>query len=376
MEPEDHVVEGGMSPGRSDRGSPALTAEQFHDVSGVFAGEHGLRAGWSVALFVGLYYLLLAVVDEIVLSVYPRLAEGPLSPMHVLLGEALPFVVIFSTMLFMARVEHRSLWEYNLASAHWLRRFAAGFATGFVALSALVMAMALGGWLQFDRTTLNGAQALKYGSIWAAAFLLVGFCEEGIFRCYLQATLTRGINFWWALAAVAGICLLLMTKPAAQGASGVYTMAALGVIPCWLLKRKGDARAGFWQAAWATSTAFGYFHTGNNGETWVGVFAASLIGFVFCVSVWLTGSAWWAIGCHMAWDWTETFFYGTADSGIVSRGHLLTTRPHGDGLWSGGSDGPEGSLLILPAVLLLLGILLTLYRRRPAALAETEPLAD
>lgn len=375
MEPENQVVEGGMSPEGSERGKPAPAGEPFRNVPGMFAGEHGLRAGWSVALFAAIYYLLLAVVDQTALSVYPRLAEGPLSPMHVLIGETLPFVAIYSAMLFMARVEQRSLWEFNLAPAYWLRRFASGFVTGFLALSALVMALALGGWLHIGGTNLNAAQALKYGSIWAAAFLLVGFCEEGIFRCYLQSTLTRGINFWWALAAVAGICLLLMTRPAAQGASGVYTIAALGVIPCWLLHRAGNARAGFWQAAWATSTAFGSFHTGNSGETWVGVFAAALIGFVFCVSVWLTGSAWWAIGCHMAWDWTETFFYGTADSGIPAHGHLLTTTAHGDALWSGGSDGPEGSLLILPAVLLLLGILLALYRRRPAAVAETEPVA-
>ena len=181
------------------------------------------------------------------------------------------------------------------------------------------MTQALGGWLHFDRTALHAAQALKYGSIWAAVFLLVGLCEEGGFRCYLQTTLTRGINFWWALAGVGGICLLLLTKTAAQGAGGVYMMALLGLVPCWLLHRRRSAGAGFWQAAWLTSTIFGYYHTGNNGETWIGIFAAALIGFIFCVSVRLTGSAWWAIGCHTAWDWAETYFYGTADSGFVSQ---------------------------------------------------------
>jgi hypothetical protein len=129
-------------------------------------------------------------------------------------------------------------------------------------------------------------------------------------------------------------------------------------------------RSAFWQAAWVTSTLFGFIHTGNNGENWIGIFAAALIGFVFCVSIRVTGSAWWAIGCHAAWDWAETFFYGTADSGMQPKGHYLTTSPAGNPLWSGGADGPEGSLLVIGVVLLLLVALLAIYgRRRPTALA-------
>ena len=81
-------------------------------------------------------------------------------------------------------------------------------------------------------------------------------------------------------------------------------------------------------------------------------------------SVRVTGTAWWAIGCHAAWDWAETFFYGTADSGLQPQGHYLTTNPVGNALWSGGADGPEGSLLVIGAILLLLALLLVVYGRR------------
>jgi membrane protease YdiL (CAAX protease family) len=132
--------------------------------------------------------------------------------------------------------------------------------------------------------------------------------------------------------------------------------------------------AGFWQAVWVTSTLFGFVHTGNNGENWIGIFAAAAIGFVFCVSVWVTGSAWWAIGCHAAWDWAETYFYGTADSGFASKGHFLTSSPTGKAFWSGGTDGPEGSVLVLGAILLLLVALITIYGRgRTASLDDTHP---
>ena len=53
---------------------------------------------------------------------------------------------------------------------------------------------------------------LKFGALWGCAFLLVGCVEEGIFRCFLQFTLTRGINFWWALAIVAVLCLELLLR--------------------------------------------------------------------------------------------------------------------------------------------------------------------
>jgi hypothetical protein len=84
-------------------------------------------------------------------------------------------------------------------------------------------------------------------------------------------------------------------------------------------------------------------HVANPNEAWIGVFAAAFIGFVFCVSVRVTGSAWWAIGCHAAWDWGETFFYGTADSGLPAQGHYLTSMPAGNPLWSGGAFTAAGS---------------------------------
>jgi hypothetical protein len=36
-------------------------------------------------------------------------------------------------------------------------------------------------------------------------------------------------------------------------------------------------------------------------------------------------------------------------------------------LWSGGTDGPEGSLLVLGAILFLLVALLVIYGRKPTA---------
>jgi membrane protease YdiL (CAAX protease family) len=258
---------------------------------------------------------------------------------------------------------------------HRVRRFAEGLVAGFLSLSALIYAMHLGGWLQFGPVALSGAQIFTYAALWGIAFLLVGFCEEGTFRCYLQFTLTRGINFWWALGVVGLVCLKLYFFNSGNGIWGVYMLAGLGFVPCLLLHLNKAQSSGFWQASWVSSTLFGFIHTGNNGENWIGIFAAGAIGFVFVVSVWVTGSAWWAIGCHAAWDWAETYFWGAADSGNVATGHYLSVTPSGPELWSGGTDGPEGSLLVIAIIILMALALIAIYRR-PKQVIDSTPATE
>jgi hypothetical protein len=288
-------------------------------------------------------------------------------------GELVQILALLAAGALAALIERRRILDYNLTGPRRIFHFLSGVAAGFVALSALVGAMAWGGWIHFGPRALSGTLIFSFAAAWGVIFLLGGLFEEGYFRCFLQFTFARGIDFWWALALVAVLCLGLAAMAKGNGAWGVYAAALLGLLPCLLLHLKKAPGAGFWQAAWVTSTLFGLLHTSNNGENWIGIFAAAFVGFVFCVSVRLTGSAWWAIGCHAAWDWAETYFYGTADSGMVAKGHLLTASPAGSALMSGGTDGPEGSLLILPIILLLLAAILVLYGRRRHIAAGAHP---
>ncbi|MGB7267614.1 MAG: CPBP family intramembrane glutamic endopeptidase [Terracidiphilus sp.] len=339
---------------------------EHRTLDSVFAGPRGLRAGWSIFLFAAMFYLFRQIVGTIFFASGLIGESKGDSSTTVLLGELIPFVALFGATAFMGLIEGRRIVAYNLAGLHSARNFLSGLAAGFSALSLLVGALAWGGWLRFGAASYSGAQSLRLAAVWACAFLVVGFVEEGLFRCYALFTLARGVSFWWALAAEIAVCLYLLLSGGGHGAWGVYAAASLGLFPCLMLYRRSGARSAFWQAAWVTSTVFGLYHTSNGGENWIGVLAAAFIGFVFCVSVRLTGSAWWAIGCHAAWDWAETFFYGTADSGLQAQGHLLTTAPAGNAIWSGGSDGPEGSLLVLGVILLLLLMVLFLYGRSKA----------
>jgi hypothetical protein len=348
---------------------PLPKAERFHWLRWTFIGSQGLRAGWSVLIFVILFSLFAAAVGFVFFKLHLIGKKDDFTASSAFFVELMNFLPLVGAAALVALIEgRRSLLAFNLTGSRCVFHFFGGLAAGFLALSALVGAMAWGGWLHFGPTALSGAEIVKDGALWAAAFLLVGCVEEGTFRCYLQFTLTRGINFWWALGIIGALCLRLYFHSKGNGLWGIYAISLLGLLPCLWLHLKKAPGAGFWQAAWVTSTIFGYVHTGNSGENWIGIFAAALIGFVFCVSVRVTGSAWWAIGCHASWDWAETYFYGTADSGMVARGHYLNTSPAGNPLWSGGTDGPEGSVLVLGVILLMLAALLAIYgRKKPAA---------
>jgi uncharacterized protein len=339
-------------------------------------GDHGLRTLWSVLCFVILYFVFASVVGVVFLSLHLITMKGGFSPSQGFFGELISFLSMVGAGAIVALIERRrgNVLAYNLNGPHKLFNFVFGFVAGFAALSALIGALDWGGWLHFGPVALTGTDVAKFAVLWGLTFLAVGFVEEGIFRCYLQATLTRGINFWWALGVISLVCGELMWRGKGNGIWGVYMVAALGLIPCLLLQLFKARGAGFWQAAWVTTTLFGFIHTGNNGENPIGIFAAAFVGFAFCVSVWATGSAWWAIGCHAAWDWAETYFYGAADSGNVATGHLLTTTPMGNAFWSGGDAGPEGSVLVIALVAVMIVLLAMYGLRKRRALAAAVPV--
>jgi uncharacterized protein len=353
-----------------------LPPKPYHGLKWIFIGNDGMRAGWSALIFLALLLLLSGFYGFVFLKLHLIAGTSKLTPRQQFFSELFQILGLFSAVALMALIEQRNILDYNLRGARRMVHFFSGFLVGFAALSALVGGLAAGHWLRFGPVALSGSQIFTYAVLWGVVFLMVGFFEEGMMRCYLQYTFTRGINFWWAAGILACLCCVLILTQKGNGAWGVYAIALLGLVPCLLLQLKSAPSAGFWNAAWVTSTLFGAMHTGNSGENWIGIFAAAVIGFAFCVSIWVTGSAWWAIGCHAAWDWAESYFYGTADSGMVAQGHLLSTSATGNPLWSGGTDGPEGSLLIIPIVLLLIAWLLVIYRRPRQAESVAPPAAE
>lgn len=100
-------------------------------------------------------------------------------------------------------------------------------------------------------------------------------------------------------------------------------------------------------------------------------------GAVHCSSLrsfWYTKSLWWAVGAHAGWDWGQSYFYGTADSGLIAQGHFLNSRPVGNTLWSGGTTGPEGSVLVVPLLVLIAVGMWLWWGVRPSAAASRKSI--
>jgi uncharacterized protein len=97
----------------------------------------------------------------------------------------------------------------------------------------------------------------------------------------------------------------------------------------------------------------GFGHLGNSGKSWVGAFAAVAFGLLGCLLLRRTGNLWMPIGLHVGWDWAETYFYGMADSGRLSSRHLFNPTFSGPQWLTGGTVGPEGSLLCLLLLVVL-----------------------
>jgi len=224
----------------------------------------------------------------------PRLWGALLGKMVLIIAIAVPAFAI-------SRVERRSFGEYGLPTKQAFGKlFWLGVLWGFAFLSLLLFSLHLAGVLSYGRVMLQGAHIWKLALFWAAFFLSVGLFEEFTFRGYTQ----------FAIQQVAG----------------------------------------FWPTALFLSAIFAFVHHSNPGETWLGSLGAGAVALFFCFTLRRTGNLWFAVGMHASWDWAQSFLYGVPDSGVVEPGHLLLAQIHGPAWLSGGSVGPEGSVLLFVVV--------------------------
>ncbi len=321
-------------------------------VTSLFFGDDGFRAGWSFLLFALLTYGLALGAGNLIrhFHLLPHATTSaspqPESPRRPIVGDGLNFALLLVASACMAFIERRPFARYGLGLRHAFQDLALGLLWGFTMLSVLIALLLAAHAIVFDGFALHGATALTFSLKWAAAFLLVGLFEEFFTRGYLQFTIARGVSG-----------LVRYIAPASRHAHLI----------------------GFWVAAFLFSVClFMAGHIGNSGETFAGIAAVGLAGAVFAFSLYRTGTLWWAIGLHAAWDWAQTFFYGVSDSGIAATGHLLNSHPTGRPLLSGGTTGPEGSLFVIPTLLLVAVVIhYTLPRRDyPLTAAQTpDPVA-
>lgn len=194
----------------------------------------------------------------------------------------------------------------------------AGLLCGFLACALIFGVLVLSGQAQVSGWSLavqsgGWSQSLLMLCAWLAVMLAVGFMEEVTFRGYAL----HNLNAWL----------------------GARTSIAIQAV------------------------AFAFIHFGNLlatakstpdalQATWQAMPNIALIGVFFALCYYRTGALWFPIGFHAAWN----FFLGSVFSLPVSGipiFHLLEVKITGPTLLTGGSFGPEASLLLTPLLLAL-----------------------
>jgi uncharacterized protein len=288
----------------------------------ILFGATGLRSGWRLAIFLLILAASIVSLFGIGILRIPAAArifhQGFLSPYLEYLSEIPTAICVLVCSLVMARIEKRSLADYGLS----LRReagkhFLWGLFWGFCVFSAVIVLIATFHGFSFGGLTLRGPALLKYASLWAIGFLLVGFVEEFLYRGYVQFTLAQAI--------------------------------------------------GFWPAAVVWSIVFAAMHLTNPGENLAGASEVFLFAIFACLTLRRTGALWFAIGFHAAGDYAETFLYSVPDSGYTASGTLLHSAFHGPAWLTGGTVGPEASvfsMLVLIVAMFCFHLLYPLTNRQ------------
>jgi membrane protease YdiL (CAAX protease family) len=302
----------------------------------VFLNDRGLRAGWRLLIYCGMIVVLIFVVMSVVRLIAKHSGAtsqqditqmpGLVLALTQALGDLIPFLVLLFLAWIMSRIEHRKVGAYGLPLQKSLfPAFGIGYlAWGFLPLAFLLLVLRMLHVFYFGSVSPLNGQIFGWGVLWWVVFLLVGLFEEFCFRGYFLYTLADGI--------------------------------------------------GFWPAAVIQSICFAGVHMGNGGETRIGIIATACFALFAAATVWRTGNLWLAVGAHAGWDWGQSYFFGVNDSGFQAPGHLFNPTPtHGPDWLSGGSVGPEGSVVTLILWVLMFAFFILLYKKRPEpALVITE----
>jgi len=283
----------------------AMVQKKFSGIGSVFVGPNSLRAGWRFLLFVLGIELAEYLLREPLISFLGRqlgIRLDELSAPSLFIEELVGFLIVLLVTGIAAFFERRRVDDYGLpVSQAFGLLFWKGMLAGLLVVIFVAGAMIVSGAMQVHGLALNGTALLWFGLLWLGANLLVGLNEEYLFRGYALQALWRG--------------------------------------------------AGFWPAAIVTTAIFAGLHMSKPHENAMDIGMIFILGLAICLSVQRTGTLWWAVGWHAAFDFGQFFLIGTHNGGQAPVGHLLAVTFDGPALLNGGELGTEASIFMVPAAI-------------------------
>ncbi|HXZ42972.1 MAG TPA: CPBP family intramembrane glutamic endopeptidase [Terriglobales bacterium] len=282
----------------------------------IFLNPRGLRAGWRLLIFVGIFFALQFAVNWIVTKVFHPPQVAFLDPIGLSVEDLLALIEVVIATWVMGRIEHRRFAEYGIPVRNAFGRdFWIGSLWGLGSTSLVIGLIAAFGGYRIVGLAIHGGVFWYFLGLWIIANLMIGFGEELSFRGYLLATLADGI--------------------------------------------------GFWAAAILLSIGFGALHYFlKPHERWEDFASTGLIGLFVCLTLRRTGSLAFAIGFHAAFDFANLFVWSGQNAGEYAVGHLLETSWQGPQWLTGGLLGPEASRMVFVMIALMFWIFDRSYREK------------
>lgn len=283
-----------------------LYQEEIKKMKNLFVNSNSgtLRSGWRVLVFI---VILIAITPPVMIGT--RAILGSLkggSPLQISL---LAVTATISVVIARKYIDKKTIKSLGL---NWDRYAFLDVISGILN-SALVMAgiffLLLGlGLIEFQGFSFWQNPNLDVQtSTWSAVIsvfmtlTVVAWWEELVFRGYIFRNLVDGTNLIWATV--------------------------------------------------ISSLVFGLIHYTNPDATLLSTFMITLIAPQLIYAYLKTGQLWLPMGLHLGWNFFQASIFGFAASGNESLS-LITQSPIGPDWLSGGAFGAEGSILILPFVLL------------------------
>jgi len=285
-----------------------------------------IRAGWRL-----LMQLALAFLFYIPLSLIASFFGGQ-NLRVITFGIAITLSIWAAGWAF----DKRPIRDFGLrVDAQWWRDCLAGFLMATLVMSLIVFFQWLMGWIEFtgfgwNRSSQRNFVVLLGGYVIAMA--VVGFYEELWTRGYQLRNLTEGFY-----------------NGKNRNVAGIIAIAI-------------------------SSLVFGFLHIGNPNITLLGIIVIILAGVMLALPYVVTGQLGLSVGLHFAWNVILGALYGLPVSGIRFRQSVLQFEATGPEIWTGGRFGPEGGLLGVIGVLLLVAMTWALLRYKGYPIAISKEL--
>ncbi len=274
----------------------------------LFGADRLLRPIWRAAIFFALgEWVLLPWVERLDTACAKALHISPgLTAAATALSEVtINFLIALICTGIFALYERRRVDSYGLPVNQAFRaRMWEGFAAGVAMAGIVALGMVLLGGMQIHGLAMMGSALAVSALAWFGANICVGISEEFWFRSYFLQTLWKSLGFWPAASTIALIF-----------AADHY-----------------------------------FFKAGENIRDVITLVSLSLL---MSYTVLKTGTLWFAVGFHIAFDYMQLFVIGTPNGSRIPAGHLLDVTFSGPTWITGGVLGTEASFLMYPLIALL-----------------------